>query len=492
LPDAEAAAARSAARSHWPGLAATALGLLLVATTILRFTLHADRPLWLDEVWTGMIVTRHSFADFFRECRLDANAPLYSILAAAWAQVSGVSDRALRFLPEVLGCAAPVIAVLPRDGVDRATRLTWCGLLACWIPGIWYSGEARPYTLALALAVANTAAYVELLRKPGHRTAWIWTSLSSLAILTHYFGAVLVCIQGLVYLFVHKTRAVRTWPAALAFVPAFAALAVQAQGLIGFTSEQHAWIQKARPLSVVGYLQFLLDPLTLLGTSLWFIAVIAIGRALRAEVPDTQDDQRESWIAAACAVAAVVVTIGLGFWRPMVIPRYFIEFAPGVLFGIALAAVRFSSEMRFAPAVLVGIFAVSLGVSVKDTGSGNSFSWEQASTDLMATRPTRLVFMWDTPLGGTPKTIEGVGGFFFERAGRHVVVDPVIDVTGQDPNALLLEHAKPPGSVIIWIYDNGVPHTLASQFPPRIDTLDPRWRCRNYVTAWLGVIGCSR
>jgi hypothetical protein len=110
----------------------------------------------------------------------------------------------------------------------------------------------------------------------------------------------------------------------------------------------------------------------------------------------------------------------------------------------------------------------------------------------MASHPKRLAFMWDTPLGGERTSLEGVGAFFFARAGHPLFVDPVIDTTAQDPNLMLLQRASPPGSVIIWIYDLSVRHTLASRFPPRIEQLDPVWECKNYGTEVLGVMGCSR
>lgn len=492
VADASAQSARRGLsfRLDW---AAAALALLLVATAVLRFGLYADRPFWLDEVWTGMIATRRSFPDFVRECLFDANAPLYSCLAALWAQVSGVSDRAIRFLPGVLGCVAPLIALIPQRGVDRAVRLTWCGLIACWIPGIWLSGEARPYTLALALAVANTVAFIELLRQPSQRSAWIWTGLSSLAILTHYFGAVLVAIQGVAYLVVHRQRALRTWPAALAFLPAFAALAAQAHVLVKFSSGQHAWIPRASLTSGLADLWYLVDPVALFGALCWFAAVAVVARRLGPPRASESSGVDAAWVAASCGVLAALTTVLLGFVRPMVVPRYFTEFAPALFLAVSLAAARVSGALRPAPALLVGVFALSVAMWARHPPEpDNLFSWEQASTDLMAQHPSRLVFMWDTPMGGNPSSIAGVGGFFFERAGQPIVVDPVIGKAGEDPNQLLLAHAKAPGSAIIWIYDTGVAHTSAIAFPPRIEALDPDWRCKNYGAGALGIVACGR
>jgi uncharacterized membrane protein len=483
-------------KAHRVDLAAVAVGLLLAATTFLRFTVYADRPLWLDEVWTGMIVTRPSLAEFVRQCSLDANAPLYSVLAAPWAMITGISDRALRSLPAVMGSLAPLIALTPSDQtVNRPTRLTWCGLLACWVPGLWFSQEARPYTLALALAVANACAFASLIERPSHRSAWAWTAVSCLLILSHYFGAVLVGIQGVAYLVIHELRAVRTWPASLAFLPALAALSVQAPGLIGFSAPQHSWIPYGSVQATLGDLAFILDPVLLIATSAWFIGIILIGRLYTGVSDEPKNaEHRGPWLTAACSAVAVIATIGLSFVRPMVIPRYFLEFVPGLFLGLSLAAADFSRRLPFGSAPLVAIFAAAATYwAATLTPGGNTFSWERASEALAASHPKHLVFMWDTPLGGEPTSLEGVGGFFFARAGSPVTVEPAIDTTGEDPNLLLLKLAgSDPQTVIIWIYDLHVRNTNALKHPPRIEQIDPRWECKNFGVQSLAVIGCSR
>jgi hypothetical protein len=476
-------------------LAVAALSLLLAATTLLRFTVYADRPLWLDEVWTGMIVTRPSFSEFVRQCSLDANAPLYSVLAAPWAMITGISDRALRSLPALLGSLAPLIALAPpNQTLDRLTKITWCGLLACWIPGIWFSQEARPYTLALALAVANAWTYASLMQRPTRRAAWAWTAISCLLILTHYFGLILVGVQGVAYLAVHKLRALHTWPASLAFLPALAALAVQAPGLIGFSGPQHSWIPNGSFQATMGDLAFILDPVLLIGTSAWFIGIILIGRSRTgASNEPKSEENRGPWLTAACSAVAVIITIGLSFVRPMVIPRYFSEYVPGLFLGLSLAAAEFSRRVPLGSASLVAIFAATVAYwAATLTPGGNMFSWERASEALAVGHPKRLVFMWDTPLGGEPTSLKGVGGFFFARAGNPVTVDPVIDTTGEDPNLLLLKRAdSAPRTVIIWIYDLNVRNTNALKYPPRIEQIDARWECENFGVQSLAVMGCS-
>ena len=72
-----------------------------------------------------------------------------------------------------------LVALIPTRGMERNVRLLWCRLVALWITGIWYSQEARSYSLALFLSMACTLAYVRLLTQPSMRdrscmgVAWI-------------------------------------------------------------------------------------------------------------------------------------------------------------------------------------------------------------------------------------------------------------------------------------------------------------------------------
>src|SRR5258708_3646208 len=285
-----------------------------------------------------MLVIQPTLADFIRQCTYDINAPLYSVLARAWAQFAGVSDHALRSLPAALGLLAPLIALVPRKLIDRATRFTWCALLACWIPGILFSQEARWYTLALALGVANAVAFVAVLRNPTRRTAWVWTTVSSLLILAHYYGAILLAFQGLVYLLIHKRRAFATWPAALAFLPAAASIAVHAHRLILFTTPGMAWIPLLRwPIDLYWKAAFFFGNPGLIFVALLWLALALLLRLFSGPLRDMFriDTSDQIWLASPCSPAAPPFAVGLGFFIPIVLHRYVNAFVPGVLLWLA-------------------------------------------------------------------------------------------------------------------------------------------------------------
>ena len=476
-----------------------ALACVLLVTSVMRLTIGANKPLWLDEAQTGMLVIQPTLAGFVRQCAYDINAPLYYVLARIWAVFAGVSDHALRSLPAALGIVAPLIALIPRNLIDRATRFTWCALLACWIPGILFSQEARWYTLDLALGVANAVAFVAVLQGPTRRAAWVWTTVSSLLILAHYYGAILLAFQGLAYLIIHKRRAVATWPAALAFLPAAAAIAVHAHRLIAFTTPGTAWIPLLRwPTDLYWKAIFFFGNAGLIFIVLLWLAVTVLLRLLSGSLRDMFriETADRVWIASACSLAAVALAFGVGFFAPVYVDRYLTAFVPGLMLGLAKFANRFERDSRFSAAVLAGLFfAYTIGwmIWLRPMRDIHDFNFETASNALIPTRPTRLVFVWDGPMRPEPSQLAALGGFFFDRAGLKTPVDVVVlRKAGEDPNPVLLARASPPGSAILWISDRGVRGTAANRYPPAIGKIDPAWQCRNFGDWQYRVIGCSR
>lgn len=476
------------------GAAWLALALLLIATTVIRFNISPFRPLWLDEVQTGMLVTQPTLADFVRECGYDVNGPLYSVLALIWAHFSGVSNQALRLLPEVFGTAAPLLALTAGNLIDRLTRFTWCALLACWIPGIWYSQEARPYALAFMLAVANVVTFSQVIKAPTRRAAWSWTIVASLLILTHYFAAAVVACQGLAYLARHRKRALATWPAALAFLAPAASLAEHAAGLVRFATPGTGWIQPQQAHDLWRYVGFVFGmPLLFVITLIWLAALLLVWFATRkAAAQALTGGASHLWLAASCSVAALGLAVALGFVRPVLIPRYLTVFVPGIFLAVALCAGRIAPQFRLAGTPLVAFFAwFTIAWAEQSHFMAEPFTYEFASQWIMRAHPNRVVFLWDTPMRPARTTLAGLGGFFFRRAGLPVTMDGVELAEGEDPNKALTERAAEPGSAILWIYDLAVNGTAAIRYHPALSKLDATLACRNFGGRQFGIIACT-
>ncbi|HSE52125.1 MAG TPA: glycosyltransferase family 39 protein [Gemmatimonadales bacterium] len=129
---------------------AAALGVVFLLGTFLRlFEYFRNRPLWLDETMLALGIGRHGYAGLIGSLDYDQTAPpLFLWGLKTVSLVGGMSEYSLRLLPLLAGLALPwvvwrVVRVLggPVAGVIATT------LSALSVPLIYYSAEAKPYSM---------------------------------------------------------------------------------------------------------------------------------------------------------------------------------------------------------------------------------------------------------------------------------------------------------------------------------------------------------
>jgi hypothetical protein len=484
---------------RWPKALLILAGLALLFALWLELWVQRSDAFWLDESWTGAIVGQRAWIDTFHEIYWDVNAPLYYLLMHLWQGVFGLSDAALRAPSLILATLTPLaLAFVPVRSLPRAERLTWAALTALWFPGLCFAQEARGYSLLLFVSALQALAFIRLLERPDTGRAAIWAGLCATAILTHYDALLLCAIQGVIYLAIHRLKAVRTWPAALLFLPAFGWMLFHLPTIQAFTRPDIAWytpLQPSQLWAVIGYIAGR-EP------QLWALAFIATGAlTLRFAWPGrgrTEQGNAAAWIAAFAAIAGAVVLVVVGFFRPSFTYRYLTPFAPGLLLSFVLI-VRLLGARRapVAFAALIIAFAALSGWQLEHMHfrmAPRRYNFERTSARLAQARPTRLVFLWDHPVDPVlhVEQLAALGGFFLHRAGVPTPIDAVILKHGEDPNIRLLNEAAPPGSAILWLYDKWVQGTAANRFPPTIMQRDPAWRCRQDGGGRFGVLSCTR
>jgi hypothetical protein len=481
---------------------ALALGALLLGTSILNFTAYAGQPLGVDEVWTGMIAGQASLAPMIRQCEMEVNGPLSYVIAWLWAPLGGLSNAGLRLPSTLFACATPFIALAPRRLIPTQARMVWAVLLACWLPEFAFAQLARCYALVVLLATANTVAFARLLSRPSLGAATLWSVLSALLILDHYFAAILIACQGLAYLAVRRREALRSWPAALVFIPALSEPALKLAILSHFATPGVSWIDRVTWGELPVLLTFLAgSPFLAAGVALalamgWFLDLRRSGKVGAAE---PADETGSLTTAAAMAALATVISIGLGVVFPILTARYLTPEVPGLMLAVALMAHRFSRAWPILPG-LVAACAISVVIGLA-TRTGlvsqpavTAFSFERAAKALMADKPRGLVFFWDNPVaqGGDPRQLAEVGDFFFKRTGDAIAVQPVSSVGEADPNKVLMSKAAAPGTDILWMFDRDVDGTAAAAYPPDISRQDPRWTCQDFGGGDIGILACHR
>ncbi len=158
---------------------------------------HFNDSLVGDELSTLYIVDDHSLRDALHLVKSDAeiSPPLYFILAWLSAHL-GSGPEWIRLPALIAGLAAiPLAFLLARRLFGVSAGLVAAALMALNPFMIYYSTEARPYSLAIALLLGSTLAM--LIAADTGRLRWwaVYAALVALAMYAHYTSAFILGAQ---------------------------------------------------------------------------------------------------------------------------------------------------------------------------------------------------------------------------------------------------------------------------------------------------------
>jgi 4-amino-4-deoxy-L-arabinose transferase-like glycosyltransferase len=252
----------SGARRNGPLLL---LAFLLLLGAGLRFYGLGRESLWNDELDSRRVSGAPTASEVFaKTLAQDGHPPVHNLLLHFVERAWGDSEAALRFPSAIAGVLSiAAIFVLGRLLYGTAEGLLAAGLLTVFWCSIYYSQEARPYSLLLLLVLVASCFWIALLRRwdeggsspIGLIAGYILAALGCCYL--HHFGAGLVFLEGLLaFLLSRRRRAVLvTWGAVLAgYIPGMIYLLRQRRH-----SGSWAWIEPPGLRSVTEYLKFLFN-----------------------------------------------------------------------------------------------------------------------------------------------------------------------------------------------------------------------------------------
>src|SRR5215468_7796777 len=149
----------------------TWLGLLLVAAVVLRFY-KLNSPLWFDEIVALVHSYREPFWNILTKFPGHFPHPLYGLLAHSSLLVFGESALSVRLPAALCGIAGVfVFYKLSCRLSSRGEALLGAALLTVSYHHIYFSQDARGYTVYLLLAVIATDLFLDILEEMRWRTA---------------------------------------------------------------------------------------------------------------------------------------------------------------------------------------------------------------------------------------------------------------------------------------------------------------------------------
>ncbi len=187
-------------------MVASVAGLVAVAA-VLRFYRIGHQGFWFDEANTAQLMRFSPGKMLGLIPGTESTPPLYYCVAWIWARVWGDNEAGLRSLSAVAGVlVVPVAYAVGARLMTRRAGLMAAALTACSPLLIWYSQEARSYSLLVLLTALSLLAFAYARETPTPRHLTLWVLASALALATHYFAAVVVVPAAAWLLAQHRRR----------------------------------------------------------------------------------------------------------------------------------------------------------------------------------------------------------------------------------------------------------------------------------------------
>ena len=129
------------------------------------------------------------------------NGPLYFFLLRHWMALAGDGEFAVRFFSLLFGVlTVPLAYALGRKLLSPRVGLL-AGLLAAFSPYlVWYSQEAKMYSLVTFLTLLSTYLYLTALERGGWGRWAAYVAVTSLCFYTHLLAALIVPTQAILFL----------------------------------------------------------------------------------------------------------------------------------------------------------------------------------------------------------------------------------------------------------------------------------------------------
>ncbi len=322
------------------GLSRGQLRLMVILITLagawLRLSHLGSKSLWLDEGATAALA-RASWAHFgwvwwHGEASLQT---LYFLLMRGWIHL-GTSETWLRLPSAIFGIAAiPLMYVLARKFMGALGALASAAVLAFSPTHVYFSQEARSYTLAMLVVMLSSYFFVEAVEGNRPRDwAW-WAVMGVVAFYCHDFTA-LVLVAQVISLFLSSKRAAWGRVVVCGGIILLAAVPGLTYPLRASPENLHfAWMPRPSAKEFWHLAMFFggAGAKVAVAAALWIAGVVAIWRNRRDEDARWRDELILVW-----AILPVVLLALVSVMQPMFLQRYLVFSLPAAVLLAGMGA----------------------------------------------------------------------------------------------------------------------------------------------------------
>lgn len=184
--------------------------LIIFAGAALRLFNLTYKSLWYDEA-LSLSFTEYDWKDIFSH-RYIAR-PVYFLILKLWVSLFGYSELSAR-LPSVIFGVLSIILIykLAKELFGEGSGLISAVILSLSSYHIYYSQEARNYSLFLFLGLSSMLIFVKILNKEDAKLLLLLVLINILLLYTHLFGIFIVIIQSIFFIiFLRKIKLKKLW-----------------------------------------------------------------------------------------------------------------------------------------------------------------------------------------------------------------------------------------------------------------------------------------
>jgi 4-amino-4-deoxy-L-arabinose transferase-like glycosyltransferase len=191
----------------------------------LRLPTLSEQSFWYDEAFTAVHVFHRSLSSTLSAMVHSENSPpLWYLIGWVDVRLFGDGEFALRLPSALAGIATvPVAWAVGLELSSRRAALIAAALVAVSPVFVWYSQEARVYSLFVFTSALATLCFLRALAVPSRARMSVFAASAVLALVTHYFSVFLLAPMALWLL---RPREQRRTAAAAAAAIALAGLAL--------------------------------------------------------------------------------------------------------------------------------------------------------------------------------------------------------------------------------------------------------------------------
>lgn len=168
--------------------------LILIFAFVIRL-ISLNQSLWLDEATSVLTASNFSLTEIITKFAPgDFHPPLYYLLLKFWLSAFGNSEVVVRLLSVVFGVATVYVIYLIGKKLFTEKLAFVASLIFAIAPlHIYYSQEARMYSLATFLSTVSVLFFLKILEKKPKILDWVLFSFSlALLVFTDYLPALMI------------------------------------------------------------------------------------------------------------------------------------------------------------------------------------------------------------------------------------------------------------------------------------------------------------